>query len=178
MTIEQPQWETLISETDIARRIKELALEIADAYQGNRLLVVGVLRGAFIFTADLVRELSEYLPDLEVDFVAISSYSDSEESSRTPRIQNDINTDIEGRHVLPVEDIVDTGYSFEKLLKIFQARSPRSLRTCALLSKPDRREVDVPLDFVGFTIENRWVEGYGLDSAQKGRGRKEIAVKS
>lgn len=171
------QWEILYSEEVIRARVKELALEIAEDYSGKKLLVVCVLRGAFIFTADLVRELAERLPDLEIDFMALSSYGSGEESSHAPRIEKDLNTDIEGWDCLLVEDIVDTGYSFEKLLKLLQARNPKSLKTCALLSKPDRREVEVPIDYLGFSIKNRWVEGYGLDYKQKGRGRKDIVAK-
>ena len=170
-------WETLLPETLIKARVIELAFEIAKDYQGKKLMVVSVLRGAFVFTADLVRELDAFFPDLEVDFIALSSYSDGEESSRAPRIEKDLNTDIEGWDVLVVEDIVDTGYSFEKLLKLLQSRNPKSLKTCALLSKPDRREIEVPIDYLGFSIEDRWVEGYGLDSKQKGRGRKDLVAK-
>ena len=174
---EEKVWEILLAEPVIKERIHELAQEISEVYKGKSLLIVGVLRGAFIFTADIIRELNEQLPDIEVDFIALSSYSQGEESSRAPRFEKDLNTDIEGRHVLVVEDIVDTGYSFEKLLKLLQSRNPSSLKTCALLSKPDRREIDVIIDYLGFTIEDRWVEGYGLDSSQKGRGRKDIVAK-
>lgn len=171
------QWETLLSEAEIDTRVKELAIQIAEDYQGKNLLVVGILRGAFIFTADLVRELEKYLPDLEIDFIAISSYSDNDESSRAPRIEKDLNTNIENYDVLVVEDIVDTGYSFEKLLKLLLARNPKSLKTCALLSKPGRREIEVPIDYLGFSIADRFVKGYGLDSKQKGRATKDIVVK-
>ncbi|KKT73712.1 MAG: putative hypoxanthine phosphoribosyltransferase [Candidatus Collierbacteria bacterium GW2011_GWB1_44_6] len=173
----EPEWETLISQEVIQSRIRDLAQEIAEQYVDKKLLVVCVLRGAFIFTADILREISTYLPDVEVDFIALSSYGEGEISSRAPRFEKDLNTDIEGREVLIVEDIVDTGYSFEKLLKVLLARNPKSLKTCALLSKAARREVEVPIDFLGFSIEDRWVEGYGLDSNQKGRGRKEIVAK-
>lgn len=173
----EPQWESLFTEEVIRARVRELALEIAEDYSGKKLLIVCVLRGAFIFTADLIRELTEILPDLEVDFMALSSYGAGEESSHAPRIEKDLNTDIEGWDCLLVEDIVDTGYSFEKLLKLLLSRNPKSLKTCALLSKPGQREIEVPIDYLGFSIENRWVEGYGLDSKQKGRGRKDIVAK-
>lgn len=175
--IDSDEWEIIFSEERIKNRVRELGQEISEDYQGKRLLVVAVLRGAFIFTADLVRDLSVYFPDLEVDFIAVSSYSGGEESSRAPRIEKDLNTDIEGWDVLLVEDIVDSGYSFEKLLKLLKSRHPKSLKTCALLSKPDRREVEVPIDFLGFTIPDVWVQGYGLDTLQKGRGRKDIMIK-
>lgn len=170
-------WEILLSEAVIRERVKALASEISEDYQDKKLLIIGILRGAFIFAADIIRELSEKLPDLEVDFIALSSYSDGEESSRAPRIEKDLNTNIEGWDVLIVEDIVDTGYSFDKLLKLLLSRNPSSLKTCVLLSKPGRREVDVDIDYLGFNIEDRWVEGYGLDTLQKGRGRRDIVAK-
>ncbi len=172
-----PIWEELLSEEIIKNRITKLAAEIAENYQSQNLVVVCVLRGSFIFTADLVRELYQYYPELEVDFVAVSSYGKGEESSRAPRIDKDISTDITDKDVLLVEDIVDTGYSFTKLLELLNTRNPRSLKTCALLSKPDRREIDVPIDFLGFLIPDKWVEGYGIDSAEKGRGRKNLVAK-
>ncbi len=171
------EWETLLGESVIEARVQELAAEIAENYKDKKLLVVCVLRGAFIFTADILRELNDHLPDVEVDFIAVSSYGEGEQSTRAPRIEKDLNTNIEGREVLIVEDIVDSGYSFEKLLKMLWSRNPKSIKTCALLSKPSRREVEVPIDFLGFSIEDRWVEGYGLDSGQKGRGRKNIVAK-
>ena len=170
-------WEELYSGEEIHQRVKELAGEISKDYKGKNLLVVGILKGAFIFTADLIRELGEYLPDLEVDFMVISSYGKGEKSSKAPKIKLDLSIDIAGRDVLVVEDLVDTGYSFKKLLGLLSIRDPKSLKTCAFLSKPDRREVDVPIDYLGFTIEDRWVEGYGPDSNEKGRWRKNIVAK-
>ncbi len=174
---DEQEWETLYPESAIRARVTESAQEISEVYRGKRLLVVCVLRGAFVFTADILRELNDQLADVEVDFIAISSYGEGEVSSRAPRIEKDLNTNIEDREVLVVEDIVDTGYSFEKLLNLLSARNPKSLRTCALLSKPSRREVEVQIDFLGFSIEDRWVEGYGLDSNQRGRGRKNLIAK-
>ncbi|OGD83588.1 hypoxanthine phosphoribosyltransferase [Candidatus Collierbacteria bacterium RIFOXYD1_FULL_40_9] len=173
----KPAWEELLSEEIIKSRVVELAKEIAVQFPVDNLLVVCVLRGGFIFTADLVRELYEYFPDLEIDFVAVSSYGGSYESSRSPRIDKDLNIDITNRNVLLVEDIVDTGYSFAKLLDLLATRNPKSLKTCAFLSKPDRREIEVPIDFVGFSVPDKWLEGFGLDSAEKGRHRKNIVAK-
>ena len=172
-----PVWEELLSEEIIRSRVAELAIEIANNYPAKDLVIVCVLSGSFIFMADLVRELYQYFPDLEIDFVAVSSYGLGEETNRAPRIDKDISIDIANKDILLVEDIVDTGYSFAKLLELLNIRSPRSLKTCALLSKPDRREVEVPIDFLGFVIPDKWVEGFGIDSANKGRARKNIVAK-
>lgn len=167
----------LFSEDAIKKRVQELAREISENFSESNLVIICVLKGAFVFTSDLVRELYEYFPNLEIDFVAVSSYGDNEVSNGTPRIEKDIQIDIAGRDVLLVEDIVDTGYSFQKLLALFQTRKPKSLKTCALLSKPDRREIEVPIDFLGFGVPDAWVEGYGIDSAGLGRARKSIVSK-
>ena len=167
-----PPLKVEISEAQIKERIREMAKEISKDYKGKDLLLVSVLKGSFIFAADLIRELD--LEDNEVDFMAISSYNGETESSKNPRIIKDVDTDIRGRNVLIVEDIVDTGYSFETLTRILSARNPASLKTCALLSKPERREVEVPIDYLGFEIPNFWAEGYGLDTNQKGRGHRFI----
>jgi len=174
---ERGTWEEVYSESEIHQRVVKLAEEIGSDYKGKKLLLVGVLRGAFIFTADLVRELDQYLPDLEVDFISVSSYGDGEESSRAPKFEKDLSTDIEGLDVLIVEDMVDTGFSFKKLLGVLMARNPKSLKTCVLLVKEDSREVEVPIDYKGFVVAKKWYEGFGLDSAQKRRGRKNIVKK-
>lgn len=161
-----------ISENEIKERIKVMAEEISKDYKGKNLLLVPILKGSFIFASDLIRELD--LQDVEVDFMAISSYNGETESSKNPRIIKDLDSDIRGRNILIVEDIVDTGYSFKALLNILSARNPGSLKTCALLSKPERREVEVPIDYLGFEIPNFWAEGYGLDTDQKGRGHRFI----
>lgn len=170
-------WEEIYSKEEISARVKELAEEISQDYKGKKLLLVGILKGAFLFTGDLMRELNESLPDVEVDFMAVTSYGEGEESNRAPKILLDVNKNIEGMDVLVVEDIVDTGYSFEKLLGLLSARKPNTLKTCAFLSKPSRREVEVPIDYLGFAIPDRWIEGYGPDSGEKGRGRKNIVAK-
>ncbi|OGM21344.1 hypoxanthine phosphoribosyltransferase [Candidatus Woesebacteria bacterium RIFCSPLOWO2_01_FULL_37_19] len=167
--------EILIMEEDIAKRVQELADQISVDHKGENPLFVGILKGSFIFLGDLVRKLD---PDLqaEVDFMAVSSY-DGTRSSRQPKIGKDLNTDIKDRHVIVVEDIVDTGYSFDTLLRILAARNPASLKTCALVSKPARREVDVPIDYLGFTIPDNWVEGYGMDTDEKNRGLPDIVFR-
>lgn len=171
------EWETLFAEDTIRQRVQGLGKEISEVYREEKLLIIGVLRGAFVFTADIIREVSENLPDVEVDFLTVSSYGDGEESNRKPVIENDLKTDIKDLNVLLVEDIVETGHSFNKLIQTLQARNPKTLRTCALISKPVKREIQVPIDFLGFAIEDRWVEGYGLDTGQRGRGRKDIIAK-
>lgn len=166
----------LIEEEKIAQRVKSLADEISKDYKDKDPILVGILKGSFVFLADLTRELD---PDLqvEVDFMEISSYGTGQESSREPKIAKDISTEIQGRHVIVVEDIVDTGYSFDTLLAILRARKPASLKTCALVSKPSRREIEVPIDYLGFEIENVWVEGYGMDTDQKNRDLPDIVYR-
>jgi hypoxanthine phosphoribosyltransferase len=154
--------ETLISEARIQARVAELAAQIDRDYADARdLLLVGVLRGAFIFLADLSRHLT--IPHA-VDFIALSSYqSDSTEPSGAVRLIMDLRFNIAGRDVLVVEDIVDSGYTLAYLLHNFAARLPSSLKSCALVRKPDRARVEVPLDYLGFDIPDVWVVGYGLD---------------
>jgi hypoxanthine phosphoribosyltransferase len=157
----------LISAKSIAARIEALSHEIEAEFAGTeKLVVVGLLRGSFIFIADLVRELD--LP-VEVDFVETSSYGNAMESSREVRILKDLRGDIGGRDVLVVEDIVDTGHTLAHVLNLLQARAPARLRTIALLDKPSRREADIRADWVGFEIPDEFVVGYGIDYAQRNR---------
>ena len=169
-----PHLELLFTPEQIRQKVEELGRQITQDYQDKNLLVVGILRGATVFLSDLIRNFD--LPDMELDYMAVSSYGPGTVSSGQPKIVNDMSINPEGRHVLIVEDIVDTGYSLQTLLGILAARNPASLKTCALLSKPERREVEVPIDYLGFTIENLYVVGYGLDSDQKSRGYPFIAV--
>lgn len=170
----EPIYTELISENDIKERVMELGREISDDYDdSDPVVLIGVLTGATIFQADLAREIS--LEKLEIDNIAISSY-DGTQSSRIPRILKDLTHPIEGKHVIICEDIVDTGYSMAKLLEILMTRGALSVRICALLSKPERREIDIPIHYLGFEIPDKWVEGYGLDSDGKGRNRKNIVV--
>ena len=159
----------LLDEATIQRRVQEVADEISADYEGIRnedFLLVGVLKGSFIFMADLSRRLT--VPH-RVDFIALSSYEDSTEATGSVRLIMDTRTDVAGRHVLIVEDILDTGYTLRYLYRLFGARGPASLRTAVLLTKPDRREVDVPIHYVGFSIPDVWVVGYGLDFADRFR---------
>ncbi|HEY4200566.1 MAG TPA: hypoxanthine phosphoribosyltransferase [Devosiaceae bacterium] len=162
----------MISAKAIAARVEALAKEISEFYSGTeKLVVVGLLRGSFIFIADLVRELD--LP-VEVDFLEVSSYGNSTESSREVRILKDLRGEIEGRDVLLVEDIVDTGYTLKHVLDILNTRHPKRMAACALLDKPSRREVDIKARWTGFTIEDRFVVGYGIDYAQRNRNLPHI----
>ena len=157
----------MIGSAEIASRIEELAQEIKSEFQDTRkLVVVGLLRGSFIFIADLVRRLDM---EVEVDFIETSSYGNSTESSREVRILKDLRGDIEGRDVLVVEDIVDTGHTLAHVLTLLRNRQPAKLRTIALLDKPSRREAEVTADWIGFTIPDAFVVGYGIDYAQAGR---------
>lgn len=157
----------MISAKAIAARIEALADDIHDAFEDtDKLVVVGLLRGSFVFIADLVRELD--LP-VEVDFIEASSYGDGMESSREVRILKDLRGAIEGRDVLLVEDIVDTGHTLARVTEYLRARHPARLKTIALLDKPARREVDFRADWIGFEIPDAFVVGYGIDFAQRNR---------
>ncbi|MBI2326363.1 hypoxanthine phosphoribosyltransferase [Candidatus Collierbacteria bacterium] len=166
--------EILLTAEQIQLRVKELSSEIAEKYRGQHLLLVGVLKGAFILTADLCRELHRAgLTDLEIDFMTISSYDDKIESSRNPRFTKDVDANVSGRRVLLIEDIIETGYSLAALQAIFLARGVASLETLVLLSKPHKREIEVPVEYIGFEVRE-WVEGMGLDTNQSGRANPDI----
>ena len=165
--------EILIEEEPLQARIAELGAEISSEYEGRDLLLVGVLKGAVFFMADLMRELS--IP-CEIDFMAISSYGAATDSSGVVRILKDLDTNIAGRDVLVVEDIIDSGLTLSYLMRSLKARKPASLEICALLTKPERREIDVPVKFVGFEIPNKFVIGYGLDFAERYRNLPYVAV--
>ncbi|MEL7099043.1 MAG: hypoxanthine phosphoribosyltransferase [Pseudomonadota bacterium] len=157
----------MISAKAISARIEALSDEIEAVFEGtDKLVVVGLLRGSFVFIADLVRELD--LP-IEVDFLEASSYGSGMESSREVRILKDLRSPIEGRDVLVVEDLVDTGHTMSHVLKLLASRGPARLRSIALMDKPSRREVDVKADWTGFEIPDEFVVGYGIDYAQRNR---------
>jgi hypoxanthine phosphoribosyltransferase len=157
----------LISAKAVAARVEELAREISTHFAGtDKLVVIGLLRGSFIFIADLVREID--LP-VEVDFLEVSSYGDRTESSREVRILKDLRGKIEGRDVLVVEDIIDTGHTLTRVLEILATRRPARLEVCAMLDKPSRREIEVDARWIGFAIPDRFVVGYGIDYAQRNR---------
>lgn len=161
--------DVLISEEDVKSRIVALGKEITAFYQAkqiDKLIVVGLLRGSFMFMADLVRELK--LP-IEIEFMTTSSYGNGMTTNHDVRISKDLEGDIRGEHVLIVEDIIDTGYTLEKVREILNLREPASLAICTLLDKPSRREVQVPVEWVGFEIPDEFVVGYGIDYAQHHR---------
>ncbi|TFG82552.1 MAG: hypoxanthine phosphoribosyltransferase [Spirochaetales bacterium] len=159
--------ETLITEGELAARVAELGALISEAYPAtDGLVLVGLLRGSCVFLADLCRRIS--IP-VSFDFMTASSYGSSMASNRDVRILKDLDEDIRGRDVLIVEDIIDTGYTLEKVRQILSLREPRSLAICTLLDKPTRREVGVPVDWVGFPIPDEFVVGYGIDYAQQHR---------
>jgi hypoxanthine phosphoribosyltransferase len=165
--------EVLVEAEDLQRRVRELGAEISSDYEGKDLVMIGVLKGAVLFLADLMRELE--VP-CEVDFMAVSSYGSATDSSGVVRILKDLDASIEGRDVLLVEDIVDSGLTLHYLLKSLGARDPRSLEVCALLTKPERRRIDDPIKYVGFEIPNRFAIGYGLDHGQRYRNLPYVAA--
>jgi hypoxanthine phosphoribosyltransferase len=171
--VEQGVAEVLIEEDALRERIAELGAEISADYAGQDLLLVGVLKGAVFFMADLMRHIT--VP-CEVDFMAISSYGASTDSSGVVRILKDLDETIEGRNVLVVEDIIDSGLTLSYLTRTLGARNPASLEICALLTKPERREVEVPVRYTGFEIPNRFVVGYGLDFAERYRNLRYVGV--
>jgi hypoxanthine phosphoribosyltransferase len=165
--------EILVQRDELEHRVRELAAEVSRDYADRDLLLVGVLKGAVFFLSDLMRHLQL---DCELDFMAVSSYGSSTDSSGVVRILKDLDISIEGRHVLIVEDIVDSGLTLSYLLRTLKARNPASLEVCALLTKPDRRKVDLPIRYVGFEIPNRFAIGYGLDHAERFRNLPFVAV--
>ena len=164
--------EVLLTADQIQRRVAEMAREIRRDFP-DALHLVAVLKGAFIFLSDLVRHMEG---EVSLDFMAVSSYAKGTTSSGEVRLQKDLDTTLDGKNVIIVEDIVDTGLTLNYLQDILRARGPRSLRTACLLSKPSRRKIDVNVEYVGFTIEDRFVVGYGLDYAEQYRNLPHIAV--
>lgn len=163
----------LISEEALQERIKEMGAQLTADYAEGDLFIVGILKGAFIFMADLIRSID--LP-LAVDFVAISSYGSGTKQTGVVRILKDLDSSIEGKDVLIVEDIIDSGLTLKYLVENLQSRKPRSLRICTLLDKPERREVEISTDYTGFVIPNLFVVGYGLDFDERYRNLPYIGV--
>jgi hypoxanthine phosphoribosyltransferase len=164
----------LLDAATIQARVRELAAEIErDHSAGEEIHLVCVLKGGFVFMADLIRAMS---PRVTLDFIAVSSYAKGTRSSGEVRMLKDLDSGLQGRHIVIVEDIVDTGLTLIYLQEILRARAPKTLRTACLLSKPSRRQVDVTVEYIGFTIEDRFVVGYGLDYAEKYRNLSHIAV--
>jgi hypoxanthine phosphoribosyltransferase len=168
-----PIGEALVAEAELQNRVRELGEEISRDYAGKDLFLVGVLKGAVFFLSDLMRAID--VP-CEVDFMAVASYGSSTDSSGVVRILKDLDATIEGRDVLIVEDIIDSGLTLSYLLRTLKARDPRSLEVCALLTKPDRRKVDLPIRYTGFEIPNKFAIGYGLDHAERYRNLPYVAV--
>ena len=160
--------EVMISEQEIQQRIDELAAQINQDYQGsaNNMVLIGLLRGSFIFMADLCRKIT--VPH-EVDFMTASSYGNATQSSRDVKIIKDLDEDIRGKDVLIVEDISDSGNTLKKVRELFLLREPKSIEICTLIEKPARKEVDVPVKYIGFSIPDKFIVGYGLDFAQRYR---------
>jgi hypoxanthine phosphoribosyltransferase len=171
--LESAVGDILIDERTLQNRIAELGREVSADYAGRDLLLIGVLKGAVFFMADLMRHIT--VP-CEVDFMAISSYGASTDSSGVVRILKDLDLNIEGRHVLIVEDIIDSGLTLSYLVRALEAREPASLEVCTLLTKPERREIEVGVRYTGFEIPNRFVIGYGLDFAERYRNLPFVGV--
>jgi hypoxanthine phosphoribosyltransferase len=167
------KFKVIITREEIAKRIAELAAEIRKDYKGENPLLIGVLKGSFIFLSDLVRAMN--IP-VEVEFIRLSSYGACTETSGKIKLVQGLKTSIKGRHVLVVEDIIDRGLTVHYLLDYLSRRKPSSLKLCALFNKPSRRRVEVPIDYIGFTIPDAFVVGYGLDYNQQFRYLPDLCV--
>lgn len=165
--------EVLFTPEELQAKVEELGTAISRDYKGKELLMIGVLRGAVIFMSDLARAID--IP-VALDFMAVSSYGASTSTSGVVRIVKDLDEDLEGKHVLVVEDIIDSGLTLNYLLELLKSRNPASVKICTLLSKPERRQVNVEVDYVGFSIPDAFVVGYGLDYAEKYRNLPFIGV--
>lgn len=173
MGLNKSNIETLLSKETIAKRVAEMGKQIAQDYKGEEVVCVCILKGSVIFYSDLVREID--LP-VEFDFIRVSSYGNQLTSSGDVKITKDLSGSITDKHVLVIEDIVDTGITLNFLLDLFKSRNPKSLKLCALLHKPANKVKDVKIDYLGFTIENHFVVGYGLDAAEKYRNLDFVGV--
>ena len=171
--LERDVAEILIDEDRLRSRVLELGEEISADYAGRDLLLIGVLKGAVFFMADLMRQLT--VP-CEIDFMAISSYGAATDSSGVVRILKDLDINVAGREVLVVEDIIDSGLTLSYLMRNLESREPATLEVCALMTKPERREIEVPVRYIGFEIPNRFVIGYGLDFAERYRNLPYVGV--
>lgn len=165
--------EVLLSAQEIAQRCQELGEQISDDYQGEEVHIIAVLKGSFMFLADLVRNIEL---DVSIDFLGLSSYGSRKATSGVVRMTSDLALPIQGRHVIVVEDIIDTGLTMKYLLENMQTRKPESIAICTLLDKPSNRTADVPIDYVGFEIPDAFVIGYGLDDAEFSRHLPYIGV--
>lgn len=170
------QFKTLFTEHQIQERVAQMAEEIASDYSDNTLMVVGLLNGSFVFLADLVRQLSKRHLSLTVDFMRISSYGSNTVTSGKPTLNQDFSFDVKDRHVLIVDDILDTGHTIEFVMKYLNAFHPLDIRSCVCLDKPERRQVDIGADYVGFIVPDVFVVGYGLDYNGRFREMSSIAI--
>ena len=171
---------TIYTKEQIQTRIQELAEEITKDYKGESILLISILKSAFVLTADLLRALYKAgMKTVDVDFLQISSYGTEKQSSGNPLVTADLTTDIAGKHVLVVEDIIDTGHTLKFVKTYLSAKKPASVKMLAFLDKKEKREVTVSMDYIGFTLKGSpWVEGYGMDGGEFGRGRPEIGEKT
>ncbi len=165
--------DVLISKEKIADKVKELAKRINKEFEGEEVVLIGLLRGSVIFLSDLAREIDL---DAKIDFMIVSSYGNDMESSKEVKIIKDLEEYIEGKNVIIVEDIIDTGYTLKKVVETLKIRNPKELKLCTLLDKPERREVDIVVDYVGFQIPDEFVVGYGIDYAQKHRNLPYVGI--
>ena len=165
----------LVSNAEIAKRAEEIAAQINADYKGKPILVVGILRGASIFLADIFKRLEG---DVELDFMSLSSYGNGTNSSGEVKMIKDLSEPVDGKNVLIIEDIIDTGVTLSYLIKVLEARNPESIKLCALLDKPSRRKVELKGDYIGFEIPDEYVVGYGLDYAEKYRNLPDVCVLS
>lgn len=163
----------LITEAELAKRTKELGKKISEDYAGKKILALGILKGSVVFLSDLIRNIE---PEVSIDFMTVSSYGNSSQSSGELKIKKDLDTDISGKDVLIVEDIIDSGVTLSKLKEVLLKRNPASLKICTLLNKPERRTVSVDVDYIGFDIPNEFIIGYGLDYAEKYRDLPFVGV--
>ncbi|CCY48487.1 MULTISPECIES: hypoxanthine phosphoribosyltransferase [Peptostreptococcus] len=164
---------TMLSQEEIEKKVVELAGKIQKDYEGQDILLVGILKGASVFVADLMRKIDL---NVNIDFMSVSSYGSGTESSGTVKILKDLDVDIEGKNVLIVEDIIDSGATLRNLYDTLMTRNPKSLKLCTLLDKPERRKVHIDVDYVGFTIEDKFIVGYGIDYDEKYRNLPYIAM--
>lgn len=161
----------IVSKDQIQKKVQDLAKKISEDYKGEELILIGVLKGCFIFMADLAKEIT--IPVL-IDFISVSSYGSSRESSGVVKILKDTDIDITNKHVLLVEDLIDTGLTLSHLKELFQTRGPESIKICTILNKPSRRLIDLPIEYPGIEIPDKFIVGYGLDYAEKYRNLPEV----
>ncbi len=167
--------DVMITQEEIENKVLEIAKQIEADYKGESLLVVGILKGASVFVSDLIRKIDL---DINIDFMSVSSYGNGVESSGTVKILKDLDVDIDGKHVLIVEDIIDSGLTLSNLVAALETRNPKSLKLCTLLDKPHRRTAQMHVDYIGFEIEDKFIVGYGIDWAEKYRNLPYIGVVS